>query len=440
MKQKNLKSKYEYNINKAFLGIFTIAIGAIILINNLNIYPFGFNIAVLWPLFIVFIGLSLFKKKNIVSTAVGSVITIVCAVLFFSIVVSYTVGSLHFVYQSNITPIYIVKDINLEKAEIELNVGPGKVNVYGVNSDNLIEGKFSTNVMKSEIKQSISGTIQKVSISLQGKNGLMMKGSGLESQFNVGIDENTPLDFVLNSGGSNNDVDLSEVKAENIKVATGASNFSLKIGDSVDSSVIIEAGVSSIDLNLPEDAGVQIKIESGFSSQELQGFSLVGDNTYQSLNYDSKERKINIEIMMGMASLKIDWYSPIKKNEISLFYYNQSEDKENTCDADYILPVKRYISESENQVIDAVELLIRGNLTEKEKEQGFVTEFPNKDFKLLSSGLEDGVLTLEFSEVPGFTTGGSCRVGILASEIIKTAKQFPEVKKVVFKPESLFEP
>jgi hypothetical protein len=443
MKQKIIKPKskknYEYNINRAFLGIFTIAIGAIILMNNLDIYPFSFDIAVLWPLFIVFVGLSLFKKKNIISTAVGSVITIVCAVLFFSSVASYTINSFHFVYQNNITPISIAKDVNLEKAEIELNVGPGRINVYGVNSDKLIEGKLLTNIMKSEINQSITGTTQKVSISLLGKNGLM-KENVLESQFNIGVDENTPLDFVFNSGGSNNNVDLSEIKAENIKISTGASSLFLKLGDSINSNVVIEAGASSLNLDLPEDAGVQIKIESGSSSQELPGFSLVNDDTYQSLNYSSKERKINIEITMGMASLKINWYSPIKKNEINLFYYNQSEDKENTCDADYILPVKRYVPESENQIKDVIELLIKGNLTEKEKEQGFVTEFPNEDFKLLSSGIEDGVLTLEFSEVPGFTAGGSCRVGILASEIIKTAKQFPEVKKVVFEPESLFEP
>jgi len=47
---------------------------------------------------------------------------------------------------------------------------------------------------------------------------------------------------------------------------------------------------------------------------------------------------------------------------------------------------------------------------------------------------------LKFTEVPGFTSGGSCRVGLLMEEILKTVKQFPQVKSIVLEPESLFEP
>lgn len=320
MKQGIFKSKpreaYEYNINRAFLGIFAVIIGLVFLINNLNIYPLRIDFSVLWPLFIVFVGLSLFKKKNIISTTVGSIITIICVSLFFYSVALYTTNTVDVVYQNNITPIVVAKDINLEKADIELDVGPGEINVYGIDSDNLIEGRLMTSMMRSEVSQSINGPVQKVNISLQGKNE-MARGADLKNQFNIGIDKKVPLDFVLNSGGSNNNIDLSEIRAENIKISTGASNLSLKLGDNVDSSVTIEAGASSVNISLPETTGVQIKIESGFSSQELPGFSLVGDNVYQSLDYNSKDKKINIDITMGMVSLKVDWFSPLVKKEIS---------------------------------------------------------------------------------------------------------------------------
>jgi len=356
-------------------------------------------------------------------------------------VVSYTINGIDISYESNSTPIYIAKDMNMKQAEIELNTGAGEVNVYGIeNADNLIEGNLITNIMKSEISQLIEGSTQKVDISLRGAKGWPKGDKEFKNQFDIGIDKNTPLSFNLNSGGSNNKIDLSEIKAENINISTGASNLSLKLGDSINSNVVIEAGASSLSLDLPDTAGVRIKVESGFSSQDLTGFSLVGDKIYQSLDYDSKAVKINIDITMGMASLKVNWYSPAKKSEISLFYYNKIEDQETTCSSKYVLPVKRCITGSNNQIVDAINLLLEGNLTAEEKAKGFSTEFPNQDFNLLNSNLKDGELTLEFSEVPGFTTGGSCRVNILASEIIKTAKQFPEVKKVIFKPDSLFEP
>jgi hypothetical protein len=426
----------EYNINRAFLGIFAVIIGLIFLINNLNLYYLSVNFISLWSLFIVFIGLSFFKKKNAVSTIVGSIVTIICAFLFFYSLALSTTNIVSF----NTTPIVVTKDMNMERAEIELDAGGGEVNVYATDSDNLIEGKLITSMMESEINQSINESIQKVNISLYGKNGWMTKRQDSKNKFNIGIDKNVPVNFVFNGGGSSNTIDLSEVKAESVKINTGASTLSLKVGDSVNSSVIVEAGASSIKLNLPETVGVRMKIESGFSSQELPGFSLINDNTYQSLNYDSKDKKIDIDITMGMTSLSVGWYAPVKKNEISLFYYNQLEDKKNTCSVNYILPVKRCVLESDNKIKETIELLIEGRLTEKEKSEGFTTEFPNKSFRLLNSTLKDGTLTLEFSEVPGFTTGGSCRVKILGSGIIRTAKQFPEVKKVVLEPETLFEP
>ncbi|MEI8091436.1 MAG: hypothetical protein WCG98_04300 [bacterium] len=47
---------------------------------------------------------------------------------------------------------------------------------------------------------------------------------------------------------------------------------------------------------------------------------------------------------------------------------------------------------------------------------------------------------MEFTDVPGFTDGGSARMLILANSITKTAMQFPGVKKVEFSPETLFQP
>jgi len=131
--------------------------------------------------------------------------------------------------------------------------------------------------------------------------------------------------------------------------------------------------------------------------------------------------------------------------EIKLYYYNIERDKEINsgavgCSENAVLGVNREIPVSSTPIQDTINLLIKGELTEQEKDSGFSTEFPNPDFKLLGANLKDGVLTLEFTEVPGFTTGGACRVGILAAEITKTAKQFTEVNEVVFKPESLFQP
>jgi spore germination protein GerM len=131
---------------------------------------------------------------------------------------------------------------------------------------------------------------------------------------------------------------------------------------------------------------------------------------------------------------------------VKLYYYNLEKDKQiggdnnPACSADAVLPVTRQIPITQSPIKDTIELLIKGQITSAEKAQGFQTEFPNSAFKLLGANLKNGTLTLEFTEVPGFTDGGSCRTGVLWSQIQKTALQFNGVNKVEYTPEILFQP
>lgn len=60
---------------------------------------------------------------------------------------------------------------------------------------------------------------------------------------------------------------------------------------------------------------------------------------------------------------------------------------------------------------------------------------------MLSSNLSaDGVLTLEFNDIPGFTSGGGARVGLMRAALEKTARQFPQVKQVIIKPDTILQP
>lgn len=143
----------------------------------------------------------------------------------------------------------------------------------------------------------------------------------------------------------------------------------------------------------------------------------------------------------------IDKPQPVTSNnnqtrKIKLFYYNEIEDRKiaSYMPCVSVLPVEREIPLTNTPIQDTVNILIKGELTEAEKAQGFSTEFPNPDFKLLSLNLKNEILTLKFSDTYGFTSGGACRVGLLRSQIEKTAKQFPEVKEVIFEPEDLFQP
>jgi len=102
--------------------------------------------------------------------------------------------------------------------------------------------------------------------------------------------------------------------------------------------------------------------------------------------------------------------------------------------------VQRQLATSNTPIQDTIKLLLRGQLTQQEKDQGFSTEYPLSGFQLNGANLVNGVLKLEFLDPQNKTIGGSCRVSILRKQIEATAKQFPEVTSVLFKPDTLFQP
>lgn len=107
----------------------------------------------------------------------------------------------------------------------------------------------------------------------------------------------------------------------------------------------------------------------------------------------------NASSTMGMPS------STNGMQTVKLYYFNQLEDAKlpanQQLNTNSILPIQRSIMISNDIITDTINALIQTPLSSEEVMQGFTSEFPNKDFRLVSARLgSDGTLTLEFTVVP----------------------------------------
>ncbi len=129
---------------------------------------------------------------------------------------------------------------------------------------------------------------------------------------------------------------------------------------------------------------------------------------------------------------------------IKLYYYNDQKDVDAEgnilCSQQGLETVDRSVSSDDASIEAVLNLLLEGELSSEEKVRGLSTEFPLPGLKLVSTDLDEGVLTLTFEDSQNKTSGGSCRAAILWHQIEATAKQFPEVEVVRFEPEWLFQP
>lgn len=132
---------------------------------------------------------------------------------------------------------------------------------------------------------------------------------------------------------------------------------------------------------------------------------------------------------------------------VRLYYKNYKNDPNviNCTSEDYVI---RQLPNDSNLVKATIELLVSNQLTAQETASGITSEFQNADyadrkaaFQIVSVNVANQVATVTFNDPKNFTSGGSCRSGILSSGFSNTLKQFDTVNTVQFLPQDLvFQP
>ncbi|HSQ35310.1 MAG TPA: GerMN domain-containing protein [Candidatus Binatia bacterium] len=134
----------------------------------------------------------------------------------------------------------------------------------------------------------------------------------------------------------------------------------------------------------------------------------------------------------------------IKTRKITIYYYDPQADKDESgnvlCTRAGLVPLAREIPLTNTPIQDAINLLLKGDLTAGEKQSGITTEFPLPGLVLIGADLAGGILTLEFDDPLNKTGGGACRSGVLWFQIEATARQAAGVDRVRFVPDTLFQP
>ncbi len=78
-----LHQRKSFNVGRLFLGLTLIIIGFLYLAKNTGWLPvgFNFNFIELWPILIVFLGLSMLSRHSQVSTTIGLIVTLLVLLL-----------------------------------------------------------------------------------------------------------------------------------------------------------------------------------------------------------------------------------------------------------------------------------------------------------------------------------------------------------------------
>ena len=303
-----------FNFGRLFLGIILLAVGLFYLGRNTGIIPDSYNINIwmLWPVFIIYFGLSMIGSRSWLATLAGAVATFIILAIVMMAVFMGNINNFGTARNIITVPVNIARDADAVSGVINIKSGAGKIYMAG-GANGFIEGSLMTNFTDLNQNYSIQNGIETVNLEIAGGQmagqwnwpGMM---SNYANDFDLKVNSQMPLSLYLTSGAADINIDASDIMLERVELNTGAARANLTMGDKVNnSSVKIDAGVSDIKIHVPQSVGVKLNIDGGLNSKKLDKFNQIDEKNYESENYSSTGKKLNIEADLGVSGIEIDW-------------------------------------------------------------------------------------------------------------------------------------
>lgn len=128
---------------------------------------------------------------------------------------------------------------------------------------------------------------------------------GLE--WNISLNREVPLTLRLETGASQSELDLRDLKVTDLKVSTGASKTDLTLPANAGMTIVkVEVGAASLDMVVPQGVAARIRAEQGIAAVEIDTVRFPFSNgIYESGDYSSAQNKVDIKIEAGVGKVAV---------------------------------------------------------------------------------------------------------------------------------------
>jgi len=289
-----------------FWGFFLLTLGSIFLVDKFTFISLDWNFVWdLWPLALVFWGISVLTKSTPFKPFVSALFGIFIGIMLYGSVFSFSILD-YPEYNDSSSYLYSeALDSNTTTANFKLDAGGGKFIIKGA-TDKLIEIHATGNNGYSFLTdQNDSAQYARLSIN----KGVHIFPNKIRTKLNIRLNSNPVWDCHLNIGASLGYFDLSEFKIRNLELNTGASKADIKIGNKYNRTLIkIEMGAANLKIRIPKESGCKIEGEMVMISKHFPGFIKDSASNYSTPNFEDAENKIFINIDGGVARFSIERY------------------------------------------------------------------------------------------------------------------------------------
>ncbi|MEX2160381.1 MAG: toast rack family protein [Anaerolineales bacterium] len=261
--------------HNVFWGVILILIGAIFLADTFGGLTLG--IRLIWPLLIVALGVYILMGSSWASKDLET--------------------------QEVSVPLDGAK-----QASIRLEHGAGRVRISGAASKGaLLSGSFEA--MRMETRKSGSKLDVRLRTAVEDAAFWVFPWNWHRGRrgWDFSLNPDVPIALKIETGASENRLDLSELTIERLDIDTGASSTTVVMPKKAGhTDAEISGGAASFDITIPKGVAARIEVQSGLGSVNVdEGRFPRAGKAYQSENYKSAANTLDLRIEVGVSSVSI---------------------------------------------------------------------------------------------------------------------------------------
>jgi hypothetical protein len=192
------------------------------------------------------------------------------------------------------------------RAEIEIRMGAGELNLSGAEQAALMEAAFRYNRerLKPVVGYRVAGTTGVLEVGRRHHSGFSI--GRVVNEWDLRFSDSIPLDLRVNLGAGESRLDLRGLELESLDVDMGVGRMTLDLRGSRAKgfNVNINGGIGSGTIYLPAEIGVRVEVDGGIGSVNASGLSKSG-GVYTNDAYGHSEVTIDVSIDAGIGSLDL---------------------------------------------------------------------------------------------------------------------------------------
>ncbi|MCB2203265.1 hypothetical protein KQI65_00845 [bacterium] len=302
---------------RIFWGTLFVIIGVLGILNNYFALTLSWDaLWKLWPLLLVFLGISTFLKDSRSKWIVVGGVGLIAGIVLFSSVQKGCNSVDRIIEHHGSEEEY--RDISQQvltehmdsivtRARFQFEGGAGRFEFRDTTSD-FVHAEIRSSITSYTLRRDDYMGIPRFRLSMNDAN-VSWEGKGMKNRVYMYLNPTPEWELDIDGGAASMDFDLRPYIIRTLDVEAGAASIDIRLGERADTcDVSVETGASSVTIHVPESVGCEVHTESALSSKSLPDFRKLDSGHYRSENFEAAAKKMFISVESGLSSIKVKRY------------------------------------------------------------------------------------------------------------------------------------